>query len=152
MTEVSGRALFGSTKTHAHRSVSVPRFLRDDLAQQLAGKAADDMVFTSPAGSVLRIGNWRRQCFDRAARDAGLNLTPHELRHTAASLAIASGASIKSVQRMLGHKSAVLTLDLYGHLYEDDLDLVAERLHEARAPRVRPETIVTRITKGDVGV
>ena len=138
MTEVSGRALFGSTKTHAHRSVSVPRFLRDDLAQQLAGKAADDMVFTSPAGSVLRIGNWRRQCFDRAARDAGLNLTPHELRHTAASLAIASGASIKSVQRMLGHKSAVLTLDLYGHLYEDDLDQVAEWLYEARAAPSAP--------------
>ena len=47
-------------------------------------------------------------------------------------MAIASGASIKSVQRMLGHKS---TLDLYGHLYEDELDQVAERLNKL----VRPE-------------
>jgi integrase len=60
MTEVSGRALFGSTKTHSHRSVPVPRFLRDDLAQHLAGKAADDLLLTSPAGSVLRVGNWRQ--------------------------------------------------------------------------------------------
>ena len=39
---------------------------------------------------------------------------PHELRHTAASLAIASGADVKIVQQMLGHKSATMTLDLYG--------------------------------------
>ena len=38
----------------------------------------------------------------------------HELRHTAASLAIQAGAN------MLGHKSAGLTLDRYGHLYESD--------------------------------
>jgi integrase len=41
---------------------------------------------------------------------------PHELRHTAVSLAIASGADVKVVQPMLGHKSATLTLDLHGHL------------------------------------
>ncbi|WP_312030144.1 tyrosine-type recombinase/integrase [Actinomycetospora sp. TBRC 11914] len=41
---------------------------------------------------------------------------PHELRHTAASLAIASGADVKVVRLMLGHKTATMTLDLYGHL------------------------------------
>lgn len=51
---------------------------------------------------------------------------PHELRHTCASLAIASGANIKVVQRLLGHQTAALTLDRYGHLYGDDLDAVAE--------------------------
>ena len=45
---------------------------------------------------------------------------PHELRHTAASLAIASGADVKQVQNMLGHRSATITLDLYGHLWNDD--------------------------------
>jgi site-specific recombinase XerC len=60
---------------------------------------------------------------------AGLH--PHELRHTAASLAIASGATVKVVQQMLGHKSATMTLDLYGHLYADQLDEVGDRLHEA---------------------
>lgn len=60
------------------------------------------------------------------------HLHPHELRHTAASLAIASGADVKVVQQMLGHKSATLTLDLYGHLFPDRLDVVAEALEQAR--------------------
>jgi hypothetical protein len=48
-----------------------------------------------------------------------------------ASLAIASGATVKSVQRMLGHASATLTLDRYGHLFADELDDVAARLDDA---------------------
>ncbi len=42
-----------------------------------------------------------------------------------ASLAIKSGANVKVVQKLLGHKAAILTLDRYGHLYPDDLDAVA---------------------------
>ncbi len=58
-------------------------------------------------------------------------ITPHELRHTCASLAIRqAGANIKVVQNLLGHKSATMTLDRYGHLYPDDLDAVAQRLDE----------------------
>lgn len=57
---------------------------------------------------------------------------PHEFRHTAASLAIASGADVKVVQRMLGHKSATMTLDLYGHLFPDRLDVVADALERSR--------------------
>ena len=40
-------------------------------------------------------------------------VTPHDLRHTAASLAISAGANVKVIQRMLGHKSAKVTLDTY---------------------------------------
>jgi integrase len=58
-------------------------------------------------------------------------LHPHELRHTAASLAIAAGADVKVVQKMLGHKSATMTLDQYGHLFDDRLDDVADRLDAA---------------------
>jgi integrase len=47
----------------------------------------------------------------------------HELRRTAASLAIRSGTNIKALQNILGHASAGLTLDRYGHLYDSDLDL-----------------------------
>jgi integrase len=60
-------------------------------------------------------------------------MTPHARRHTAASLAIASGANVKVVQTMLGHKSATMTLDLYGHLFENQLDAVADALDAARA-------------------
>jgi site-specific recombinase XerD len=70
--------------------------------------------------------------------NAGLSgLVPHALRHTAASLAIASGANIKVVQSMLGHASATMTWDLYGHLYDDDLDRVAQRMHDVREEFLR---------------
>jgi integrase len=52
------------------------------------------------------------------------------LKHTAASLAVSAGANVKALQRMLGHKSAAMTLDTYADLFEDDLNAVAERLNE----------------------
>ncbi|WP_281247291.1 tyrosine-type recombinase/integrase [Micromonospora pattaloongensis] len=58
-------------------------------------------------------------------------MTPHELRRTAASLAVAEGANVKAVQRMLGHAAAAMTLDVYADLLEDDLDQVADRLDRA---------------------
>ena len=58
-------------------------------------------------------------------------VTPHDLRHTAASLAISAGANVKAVQRMLGHASAAMTLDTYADLFDDDLDLVAAALSRA---------------------
>jgi integrase len=58
-------------------------------------------------------------------------LTPHDLRDTAASLAVAAGASVKAVQRMLGHASAAMTLDVYAGLFDDELDDVADRMSAA---------------------
>lgn len=54
-------------------------------------------------------------------------ITPHDLRHTCASLAISAGANIKVLQTLMGHKTATLTLDRYGHLFPDDLGGIAER-------------------------
>ncbi len=55
-------------------------------------------------------------------------LLVHDLRDTAASLAISAGASIKAIQRMLGHASASMTLDVYASLFEEDLEDLADRL------------------------
>ena len=94
-------------------------------------RPADALVFTTWHGKPLRNLNFRRDVFDRAADDAGLHgLTPHELRHTAASLAVSAGANVKAVQRMLGHASAAMTLDVYSGLFDADLDGVAERLDQ----------------------
>jgi integrase len=69
-------------------------------------------------------------------------LVPHELRHTCASLAFRSaGASIKAVQALLGHKTATMTLDRYGSLYESDLDAVPVRLDVDCAYPVRTEDV-----------
>ena len=55
-------------------------------------------------------------------------MTIHDLRHTAASLMVQSGANVKTVQRQLGHKSAAMTLDVYADLFDDDLDDLSERM------------------------
>jgi integrase len=138
MTEVNGgRLVWGTPKSHESRSVPIPRILIDDLAIHVADKGRDDLVFTTPNGAPLRNRNARRDWFDAAASSIGEpGLTPHELRHTAASLAVGAGANVKAVQRMLGHASAALTLDRYADLFDDDLDAVADRLDVvARAAR-----------------
>ncbi len=65
------------------------------------------------------------------------NVSPHDLRHTAASLLIASGAHVKAVQRMLGHASAAMTLDVYSGLFDDNLSALAERMDVAHDQRSR---------------
>jgi len=69
-------------------------------------------------------------------------MTIHDLRHTAASLAVQSGANVKTIQRMLGHTSAAMTLDVYSDLFDDDLDAVSAALNRAatETDRYRPAT------------
>jgi integrase len=135
-SEVRGELIEGTPKNHQRRSVPIPRFLVDELAAHVAGKRRDALVFTAPNGGPLRNTNFRPRVFTPAAESVGLvGLTPHDLRHTAASLAIAAGANVKAVQRMLGHASASMTLDVYAGLFGDDLDAVASRLDDAVAAR-----------------
>jgi len=129
VTEDNGRLIFDTTKTGEERTVPLPRFLAEQITASVAGKGLDDLVFEGTRGGVLRNGNFNRRTFTRAAKAIGEpNLTPHGLRHTAASLAIAAGGNVKVVQQMLGHATASMTLDLYGHLFPDQLDDVADRL------------------------
>jgi integrase len=132
LSEVSGHLVWGTPKNHQVRSVPMPGFLVELLAEATAGKSADDLVFTTMRGRPLRNLNFRRDVFDRAAIDAGLaGFTPKGLRDAAASLGVSAGAKVKAVQKMLGHASAAMTLDVYAGLFDDDLDGVAERLHAA---------------------
>ena len=110
-------------------------------------------MFTSPSGGVLRNTNFRPRIFDPAAERAGLvGVTPHELRHTAASLAVAAGANVKVVQLMLGHASAAMTLDVYAGLFGDDLDALADRLDEAFAARDADQVRTNRVLHPEVRV
>jgi integrase len=94
-------------------------------------------VFTDLRGGVLRNSNWRARVFDPAvakcckADESFPSITPHDLRHTAASLAVSAGANVKAVQRMLGHAKASMTLDVYADLFDADLDDVAVNLDAA---------------------
>lgn len=133
VSPVRGVMTFGPTKGHERREVPIPRFLIDELSVLVAGKGSDDLVFVSRLGTPQRSQSFQQRTLTRVAAEIGVpGLTPHMLRHTAASLAIASGADVKVVQTMLGHKSATMTLDLYGHLFGDRLDVVADAMEAAR--------------------
>jgi integrase len=148
--ELDGEMTYGTPKTHQRRSVPIPRTLVDALAEQVAGRAPDDLVFTSPRGEVMRNHNFRSRVFAPAAVEIGVpGLTPHDLRHTAASLAVQAGANVKAVQSMLGHASAAMTLDVYAGLFGDDLDAVADRLDEAAA-RARADYLRTAAQTADM--
>jgi integrase len=56
----------------------------------------------------------------------------YDLRHTCASLLIAQGASVKAVQAQLGHATASITLDTYGHLFPSEMDPLGDRLELVR--------------------
>jgi integrase len=134
---------YGTPKTHQRREVPIPRSLVDELAVHAAGKRLEDQVFTSTKGAPLRNHNFRTRVFAPAAVAICVpGLTPHDLRHTAASLAVQAGANVKAVQRMLGHAFAAMTLDVYAGLPGDDLDAVADRLDEAAA-RARADSLRT---------
>jgi hypothetical protein len=70
----------------------------------------------------LRESNWERR---PAGGPPGWQTVPdvriHDLRHAAASLWLAAGAEPKVVQRVLGHATAAMTMDLYGHLLDASL-------------------------------
>jgi integrase len=143
VTEVAGKLTWSTPKNRERRSVPFPRFLVPELAVQMEGKRREDLVFSAPAGGVLRIATFRTRVFNPAVNklrgvDKDGNATTdwprptlHDLRHTAASLAISAGANVKAVQTMLGHKSAALTLDTYADLFPDDLEAVADALDAA---------------------
>lgn len=138
------------------RSVALPRLVTDELdghLRQLADQSADAVVFPAPEGGYLHLENFRKRVWLPAIEKAGLTpLRVHDLRHTCASLAIAAGADVKILQRMLGHASAALTLDRYGHLLPGQAESVAERLDQlARVVEPAPLVAVASIGAGQRG-
>lgn len=135
---VNGHIVPGTPKTHERRTVVYPAFVGPSIEAACKGKNRHSLVFGD--GVVhLRPGNAVSGWFAAAVKRAQASdpefprVTPHDLRHTAASLAISAGANVKVVQRMLGHASAAMTLDRYADLFDDDLDAVAVALDQARS-------------------
>ncbi|SDP10975.1 Phage integrase family protein [Nakamurella panacisegetis] len=131
-----------STKTGRHRDVPIGPTLLALLGEAAAGRDRDDWLVPATGGErPWARDSWRGR-WARASAAAGIGgLDTHELRHTAASLAIHAGANVKTVQRMLGHATASMTLDIYGHLWDDELDavVVAVDLHmDAERARFAP--------------
>ena len=144
-SDVGGRIILGTPKSHQSRTVPLPRFLAVEIMTATTGKHADQLVFTMPGGSVMRLPNWRRSAFMPARRRVGISdrFRVHDLRHTAASLMIQARYPPKMLQEIMGHASITTTLDLYGHLYPGEMDRYADRLGDAAtasdAAKMRPD-------------
>jgi integrase len=154
--DVGGDVAVGTPKTHERRTVQLPRFLIDPLAAACRGKGRDDIVFPAARGGYAKppgASTWFSGAVSRCvtaaetarAEERGSRperdpvtpvfprVTPHDLRHTAASLAVSAGANVKAVQKMLGHASAAMTLDTYADLFDRDAEAVADA-HDQRLP------------------
>jgi integrase len=154
VTSVRGHMEEGPPKFGKKRTVHFPEIFDAMMAEQIKGKTQGDLVFTAARGGLVRLDDWRPRAF--AAAKAKINLdraaaatksedlvfepfpeiTPHDLRHTAASLAVSAGANIKALQVMLGHASASMTLDVYADLFSDDEESVAVALNNQASERV----------------
>lgn len=137
-------------KTHETRTVRLPRSVAEEVAASLAGRPHDReaLVFTAPKGGPLSPADFVKfyfrpavaaanQAMARLPKDRrpaplpdGLRL--YDLRHTCASLLIAQGASVKAVQAQLGHATAGITVDTYGHLFPSETDTLGDHLELVR--------------------
>jgi len=149
----------GFTKTGESRTLTLPKVIAETLQQHIeeAVKVAtwtqvpgewdhpDAPMFPKEDGTAIDSKNsadaWRRRVFMPAASRAGLGdrFTVNSLRHSAASFAIAHGADVYVVQRLLGHARPSITLDVYGELWDSSAERLAERLDEAIRQAAAPE-------------
>jgi integrase len=140
-SEVAGQMIIGPTKTYRQRSVPVPTSLMAALQEHLrtkVGASPEAPVFSGPRGGRLRHSAFYGRVWRPALK--GLHLPSvglHVLRHSAAALQISLGAQPKAIQQVLGHRSVAFTLTVYGHLFESDLDALADRLETFAARNER---------------
>ena len=132
VVDVDGVMQVGPPKT-GERTITVPAFVAEMMAEQIARYPdPEGYVFGAPGGGPLwRRSNFSRRIFQPAVERAGLvPFRPHDLRHTAASLAIEAGGHVKQVQQLLGHASAVTTMDRYAHLLGGADEALAQKMDE----------------------
>jgi len=128
----------GFTKTGRPRTLVLPVPLVEVLTEHLARFTdptdPEAPMFPKDDGNGITTKNaydaWVRRTFGPAAKRAGINdgLSPNDLRHFAASLAIHNGANVYHVQKMLGHARPSITLDIYGDEWESSAEEHAERM------------------------
>jgi len=130
LSETSEGLMFGPTKTFQRRTVVIPGFLRDLLAEHLLTAVEpeeDALVFTSPGGEPLRRGNFSRRLWRPTLEAVGLDLRPHDLRHTCAALLVAEGHTPRPCRPIL----AFLDPSHHGpvwHLFPSDAEELAHPL------------------------
>lgn len=132
-----GDLFIDSLKDHQARTVPLTTRAADIVTHWSHDRRPSEWLFSTSAGTPLREGNWKRSVRWAAAKQSidKPDLRVHDLRHTAASIWLGSGADPKVVQRILGHASATMTMDLYGHLIDGNLWRAARRVGDQRGTR-----------------
>ena len=100
------------------------------------GRDGGEPLFTSPRGERIIYQQWRLRVFKRAVAAAGIRgdgrrLTLYSLRHTFASVAIMNGADVKTLQDLMGHEDATVTLNTYAAVFADQRDAVSDAVSDA---------------------
>jgi len=89
---------------------------------------ADDLVFRTLSGQPIS-GDYLAKHFRSILKLAGLpRIRLYDLRHSAATIALAAGVSPKAVSEQLGHASTAFTLDTYAHVLPHMQDEAAARV------------------------
>lgn len=130
----NGGQTIGPPKNGKPRWAAAPMSVMELLRQLADGQPDDVWLFRARRGGPIWVHNWRSRVWYRAIRNAGMEdegVTIHSLRHTYASIAIAAGADVKTLQRQLGHASATITLDTYAGLWPERLEEVASAVETA---------------------
>lgn len=139
-SEVQGRMILGDVKDHEARTVPLPAVVAEEAVAWARTREATGaaLLVASATETPLRNRNWVRSVLTPAVKRAHVPMiTPHNLRDTAASLAIEAGASILAVSRLLGHESASTTLRHYAGLMPDSLDGLTSRVDQAISAALR---------------
>lgn len=122
VTTVGSQIIEGEPKSNRHRTIKIPDSLTAQLAAHCAATPPDGLVWPSRTGTWIRSRSFMRTCWTPAVKACGLPpVRFHDLRHTHAAILIAQGAHPKAIQRRFGHSSITVTMDTYGHLF-DELD------------------------------
>jgi integrase len=119
LVEQSAQAgMIQRTKTGGARVVPLNPVLAEDLDAYGRG-LPDQLVVSGERGGILSWKNWFRRVWVPAARNASVEATPYDLRHTFVSLLLHSGATIPETSAAVGHANATMTLNTYAHVYAD---------------------------------
>ncbi len=125
------------------RKVDIPDMLVSELREwKLACPVNEyNVIFPSTEGNLSQHDNVVKRHFNSSLRRAGLrHVSFHSLRHTNASIRIHAGQNIKYLSTQLGHSSIKITLDTYGHLFNDEgfnrqqADLLEDSFKSVRNP------------------
>ncbi|MCT6836113.1 MAG: site-specific integrase [Bifidobacteriales bacterium] len=138
-----GHLILGKPKSGKSRNVAIPAFLVEQLRKEIDGCRQEDYVFRASQGGPINVHNWRSRIWRKTLKLVGMEnegITIHSLRHSYASIAIANGADVKTLQRQLGHASATITLDTYAELWPERLNEVADAVGMARDKTIRSMT------------